>query len=231
MHRALSLSAFSALALCAAGAASAQSRTVSTADMPKPGVSYISGPAVPVRRETVSTGSLPQPPHLYAGDRATVVDDGYDRDAPYNDGYGGYYSGNYGGGYGNGYDHDDRYDRDRDRNHGRPDHGNHGNGDRPPNTSNTVILPARGTRSSTTAPAFTTAPDRSRQDDRRGRDDRGNGWNNGNPGWSSGHDDVRPVQPGTGTTNSRAPQPGTGMGSGNQPGTGIPMRGGWNNGR
>jgi len=184
MHRALSLSAFSALALCAAGVVCAQSRTVSTADMPKPGVSYISGPAVPVRRETVSTATLPQPPHLYAGDRATMVDDGYDRDrdAPYNDGYGGYYSGSYGGGYGNGYDHADRHDRDRDRNRGRPDHGN--------------------------------------------------GWNNANPGWSSGHDDVRPVQPGTGTTNSRAPQPGTGMGSGNQPGTGIPMRGGgWNNGR
>jgi hypothetical protein len=235
MHRALTLSAFSALALCAAGAAFAQSRTVSTADVPKPGVSYISGPAVPVRRETVSTGSLPQPPHLYVGDRTTVVDDGYDRDrdASYNDGYGGYYGGSYGGSYGNGYGHDDRDDRDRDRNHGRPDHGSHGNGGRPPNTANTVMLPARGSGSSNaTGAGVTLAPDRSRQNDRRDRGNRGNGWNRGNPSWNRGHDDLPPVQPGTGTTNSRAPQPGTGMGSGNQPGTGIPMRGGgWNNGR
>lgn len=229
MHRALWLSAVSTLALCAAGAASAQSRTVSTADMPKPGVSYISGPSVPVRRETVSTGSLPQPPHLYVGGQASVVDDGYDRDddrgAAYDNGYGGYYGGAYGNSYGNGYENG----YDRDRNHGRPPHGGHDHDPRPPGTSNILAAPPGGPRNAS-GTGVTLAPERPRPDDRRRPDDRGNGWND-HPSWNGGRDNTPPVQPGTGTTNSRAPQPGTGMGSGNQPGTGIPMRGGGWNGR
>src|ERR1700753_2813559 len=72
MHRILSLSVVAGLALGAAGIASAQSRTVSTADMPKPGVSYISGPSTPERRETVSTGSLPQPARLYVNGQVST---------------------------------------------------------------------------------------------------------------------------------------------------------------
>src|SRR3954468_19501316 len=86
MHRILSLSVIAGLALGAAGVASAQSRTVSTADMPKPGVSYISGPSTPVRRETVSTGTLPQPAQLYVNGQPA----------------GGYQDQGNGNGYGNG---------------------------------------------------------------------------------------------------------------------------------
>ncbi len=98
MRRAFSLSVAIGLAL-GAGVVGAQSRTVSTADMPKPGVSYISGPSVPVRKDTVSTGSLPQPPRFYVGGQVSVGGDGYRDQSDYGDGSvaeSGYY---YGGGY------------------------------------------------------------------------------------------------------------------------------------
>src|ERR1700749_2970299 len=124
MRRVVSVSIAAGRAL-GAGAVAAQSRTVSTADMPKPGVSYIAGPSVPVRRETVSTGTLPQPARLYVGgqvsagggdqnqtshgDGGSVAEDGYYYGGGYPPGYG-YDRGGYGG-HGNdhgnsGHDHD-----------------------------------------------------------------------------------------------------------------------------
>ncbi|MDY1548551.1 hypothetical protein [Luteibacter sahnii] len=127
-----------------AGQATAQSRTVSTADMPQPGVSYIAGPTVPVRRETVGTGSLPQPPHFYPGAPALPPPD--DNDVPPDGGYanGGYNGGYVYGGYPPGYGYGDR-GRDGDE-RGRPwhDHG-HERHDRPQGTTATVRVPP-GTR-------------------------------------------------------------------------------------
>ncbi len=128
MRRLLSLSIATGLAL-GAGIASAQSRTVSTADMPKPGVSYISGPSVPVRRETVSTGTLPQPARLYVGGQVSVGGGGYQNQTNYGDGgsvaENGYY---YGGGYppGSGYGRDERGGRDNDHGHSGHDHDHDG---------------------------------------------------------------------------------------------------------
>src|SRR3569833_4042278 len=122
MHRALSLSIAVGLAL-AAGGVVAQSLTVSTADMPKPGVSYISGPSAPVRKETVSTGTLPQPAHLYVGGQVSVGGGGYEDRTDYG-GNGTVVDNGYGYGYGGyppGYGWNDRDGRGgRDHDHGRP---------------------------------------------------------------------------------------------------------------
>ncbi|HEY4291411.1 hypothetical protein [Luteibacter sp.] len=223
MRRVLSLSIATGLAL-AAGAVVAQSRTVSTADMPKPGVSYISGPSVPVRKETVSTGTLPQPTRLYVGGQVSVG--GGDYQGHDDDGDGGFVADNgyyYGGGYPPGYGWNDR-----GHNHGRPEHGHdhdgpgdghHGGHDHDGGRDGSLsVAPASGGHTSFGNAGVKLAPEHPQ--DRR---DRGQGW-------SRGYDGNQPVQPGTGFTNSRAPQPGTGMGTGNQPGTGIPMRGGGGNG-
>jgi hypothetical protein len=214
MHRVLSLSIAAGLAL-AAGAAAAQSRTVSTANMPKPGVSYISGPSVPVRKETVSTGTLPQPPRLYVGGQAAAGGGGFqdhgEDSRPYADqgyGYG------YGGGYPPGYGWNDRDRRAHDRGHPGRDHDHDGHDgwhdrDRGWNGSTSIAVGRGGNAPPGRAPVRL-APER--QPDRH---DRG--------GWNRGYDGNPPVQPGTGMTGGRAPQPGTGMGTGNQPGTGIPM--------
>lgn len=218
MHRVLLLSVAVGLAL-AAGGVLAQSRVVSTADMPKPGVSYIKGPSpsAPIRKETVSTGSLPQPARLYVGGQvatggsSVVVDNGY--------GYGGYPPG---------YDWNDRDGHGgRDHDHGRPGHDHdhdgpghgHGGHDRDDDRGNSLSLAAgSGGNASASGAGVKLAPERPP------------GWNdrdrNRDRGWNRGYYGNPPVQPGTGYTNSRAPQPGTGMGTGNQPGTGIPMRGG-----
>lgn len=208
MRRVLSLSIAAGLALTA-GAVVAQSRTVSTADMPKPGVSYISGPTVPVRKETVSTGTLPQPARLYVGGQVAVGGGNYQGYA--DDGGSvaeqGYY---YGGGYPPGYGWNDRDGHGRDHDHGRPGHDHDHDGhdghdhDRGWNGSTSVAVGSGGNPSASGGAPIRLAPER--QTDRRDR-----GWNRGSYG-------NQPVQPGTG------------MGSGNQPGTGIPMRGadsGW----
>lgn len=239
MGRAFSLSVLAGLALCAAGSVSAQSRTVSTANMPKPGVSYISGPSTPVRKETVSTGTLPQPAQLHVGGQVSVGGGGYTNQ----DGYGSdssvYYGGGYGGGYPGGYDGDGHGGRDHD--HGRPGHDGPGNGhgdhdhdhgQRPADNSGSLAAHGGG-NASATGGGVRLAPDRNDRDDngwnRRGND-RGDGWNNRGDGWNNnnGRDNLPPVQPGTGTTNSRAPLPGTGVSNsrGPQPGTGVPMNGG-----
>ena len=184
MQRALMLSILAGLMLAGAGELMAQSRTVSTADMPKPGVSYIQGPT-PVRRDTVSTGSLPLPPHLYVGGNGTSGNDGYrdSRNDAYpgnDDGGNGNYSdgGYYGGGYDPGYQGSYRNGRGgRDDNHGYPGHGDHGNGGnggnghgdgghsdhgRPPNTSNSLAVSTgpikAGTPVRTSGAAFNLAP-------------------------------------------------------------------------
>lgn len=223
MHRALSLTMAAGLAVVA-GSVAAQSRTVSTDAMPKPGVSYISGPSGPVRKETVSTGSLPQPARLYVGGQVAVGGGSSQGHVDYGDNGSVAESGyDYGGGYPPGYgwnDRDGRGGRDRG-DHGRPGHdhdgpgGGHGGHDHDDGRGGSLSLAAgSGGHTSAGGAPIRLAPER--QPD---RSDRGRGWNRGyyaNP----------PVQPGTGFTNSRAPQPGTGMSSGNQPGTGIPMRGG-----
>ncbi|MGE7138753.1 hypothetical protein ACQKIE_14105 [Luteibacter sp. NPDC031894] len=226
MRRMLSLSIAIGLVLTA-GAVAAQSRTVSTADMPKPGVSYISGPAVAVRKETVSTGTLPQPARLYVGGQVAVG--GSDYQGHGDDGsYAG--SGYYGGGYPPGYGWNDRDGRGgRDHDHGRPghdhDHDGPGDGhggwhDRDDRRDGSLSLAAGsgGNPSAGGAAGVRLAPERQPDRNDRRRD------------WNRGYYQNPPMQPGTGFTNNRAPQPGTGMGSGNQPGTGIPMRGndgGW----
>jgi len=238
MRRSVSLSVAVALVL-GSGAVLAQSRSVSTADMPKPGVSYISGPSAPVRKETVSTGSLPQPARLYVGGQVSVGGGGYQTQ----DGYGnsvsesGYY---YGGGYPPGYGYDnggyghDGYG-DHGGGHGYPGHGGHDDGPghghggghdhdgRPGRGGSSLTLAAPpgngGNHGNVSGGGVRLAPDRPSLPIRGYRDDRG--WNN-----------APPIQPGTGVTNGRFPQPGTGMGNGNQPGTGVPMHGGWRgNGR
>lgn len=233
MGRVLSLSMAVALAAVPVGA-SAQSRSVSTADMPRPGVSYIAGPSVPVRKQTVTTGSLPQPTRLYVGGQISVGGGGYQERSAYGDGSvaeSGYYGGGYPPGYGydrgDGYGHGHGYpghDHDHDG-PGHGDHDGHGGGhdhDHGRGGSLTLAAPPGGVpRAGTSGPGVDVAPQRPTS-----RPDRGNGWRDG-------YFDRAPVQPGTGMTNGRAPQPGTGMGSGNQPGTGIPMRGGngWRGGR
>ncbi|NID16000.1 hypothetical protein [Luteibacter yeojuensis] len=221
MGRVLSLSIAAGLALTA-GAVMAQSRTVSTADMPKPGVSYISGPTAPVRKETVTTGTLPQPARLYVGGQVSVgggyqgrADDGYGGSVA----EGGYY-------YGDGWNDRDRRDG-RDRDHGRPGHDHdhdghdgHGGGHDHDGGRGESLSLAAGSAGNTSASGAGVKLAPQRQPDRRDR----------HRGWDRGYDGTPPVPPGTGFTNSRAPQPGTGMGSGNQPGTGIPTRsgdGGW----
>lgn len=160
MQRALMLSIVAGLALAGAGGLMAQSRTVSTADMPKPGVSYIQGPT-PVRRETVRTGYLPVPPHLYVGgasrdrryddrqndaypgnDPYPASDDGYSDGGYTSDGYyGGNYDLGYPGGHRNGHGGHGYGGNDHGGNgHGNGnDHGDHGNGNGYPNNSLTLI--------------------------------------------------------------------------------------------
>jgi hypothetical protein len=228
MHRILSLSVVAGLALGAAGIASAQSRTVSTADMPKPGVSYISGPSAPVRRETVSTGTLPQPARLYVngqpngnyqgqgGGNDGNGNGGYDNQTAYYGG-GGYYPGGYGNnGYGNGYGHDHDHGGYPGNNNGNNNgHGGHdGNGYQPPGNSTTVRLPNANPPNG--KPAVQQAPP---------RQDRDSG-HRGNNGWNQYPQPV-PVTGGI-NSNRAASQPGTGVSTGNQPGTGIPLHGGGN---
>lgn len=233
MRRALSLSIFAGLALCATGATLAQSRTVSTANMPKPGVSYIAGPSTPVRKETVSTGTLPQPARLYAGGQggtgASSRQDGYDSGnyPPDNGSYnnGGYYGGGYGGGYGNGYGYgygrDDGYGygrgvRDHDHDHGQPGNGgrDRDHDRRPPGNSTTVAQSPGSAHTGATGPAMNLAPDRNGP---RGPRDSGN--NRGENGWNDGFGSRTPTQPRSGVTNRVT-----------QPGIGTPVRGGngWN---
>lgn len=217
MHRVLSLSIVAGLVLGVCGPAAAQSRTVSTADMPKPGVSYISGPsAVPERRETVST--LPAVPHFYAGTPAPQPQSAPDlRNDGYNDG--GYA---YGGAYPPGYGwNDDRDRRGRDGGRNRHDHGYPGDGhDRPPPRGNSTSLAAgsSGGAGGASGVGVKLAPQPPPDTGHHGR------WNgNDGGGWNQ-----PPPQLGTGVTNQRGPQPGTGVGTGPQPGTGIPLRqAGW----
>ncbi|MGN6480584.1 hypothetical protein [Luteibacter sp.] len=217
-----------------AGSALAQSRTVSTANMPKPGVSYISGPGAPERRETVSTGTLPTPARLYVGGHVSTgsyessssqvgggyveggyVDGGYYVGAPP---YGGNYPGN---GYpGNGYP-----------GHGRPggggwhegDHGHGGNGDHGgrPNPGNTVVVggqsnPNRDNR-------FNVAPVRDNNDNRHDHDrDRG-GWSN--TGYNTGFNNPNGPRPSINEPPPRPYNPGAGQSSVplyQQPGSGPP---------
>lgn len=227
MRRALSISILAGLALCAAGATLAQSRMVSTANMPKPGVSYISGPSTPVRKETVSTGTLPQPARLYAGGQVDTGtssrQDGYNGgnyasdNGSYNNG--GYYGGGYGGGYDNGYGRNDGYGRggrDHDHDHGQPGNGNggHDHDQRPPGNSTTMTLSTGATRPDTTGPAIGLAPDRNGP-----RKPRDTGNNNGENGWNDGFGSRTTTQPRTGVSNRMS-----------QPGTVTPIRGGngWN---
>ncbi|HVI53460.1 MAG TPA: hypothetical protein VM621_00225 [Luteibacter sp.] len=222
MHRILSLSVFAGLALGAVGVASAQSRTVSTADMPKPGVSYISGPSAPVRRETVSTGTLPQPARLYVDgqansggypDQGGYGNGGYDNQAA-NDGGGGYYSGGYGS-----YPNNDSYGYGHDHDHGGyPGHGHggghDGNGYQQPGNSVSVGMKANPPNG---RPAVQVAPPRQARD----------GGHRGNNGWNPY---PQPIPVTNGVNANRASEPGTGISTGNQPGTGIPLRGGGGNG-
>jgi len=164
MRRVLSLSIVVGLGV--AGHAAAQTRSVSTADMPKPGVSYISGPSVPVRRETVSTATLPQPSHFYVDDRAAPPPQPVANDVPVDSGYYGGYYGGYPPGYGWG---------NRGHDHGRPDH-DHGRPPPPQGTTTTVRLndgtrfgpPAGGVKMGVAPPPRT--PD---------RHDHGGGWHGG----------------------------------------------------
>lgn len=235
MTRALTLLIAAGLSFGAASESMAQSRTVSTADMPKPGVSYIQGPT-PVRRDTVSTGSLPVPPHLYVGNSGASRDSGYgdprnDRIPGNDDGYAttGYYGGNYDPGYQGSY-RNGRDGRDHGRNHGYPGHGDHGNGDnghgngdgyggRPdhdrPATSNSLAIstgPIKAGGPSTPGQAFNLSPPR--RPDTAGNHGSGNGNGNNRP----------PVQhPGTiAPPNSALPiRP-------SQPATSVPVRqAGW----
>ncbi|WP_413624396.1 hypothetical protein [Luteibacter sp. Lutesp34] len=221
MHRMLSLSVAVGLALAAFGAL-AQSRTVSTDNMPKPGVSYIKGPSpsAPVRKETVSTGSLPQPARLYVGGQVATGGGAYEERGDY--GGGGVVVDNGYGGYPPGYGWNDR-----GRDHGRPGYGHdhdhdssghgHGGHSHDDDRNGSLSLAAgSGGNTSASGAGVKLAPERPP------------GWNehDRDRDWNRGYYGNPPVQPGTGYTNSRAPQPGTGMGSGNQPGTGIPMRGG-----
>jgi hypothetical protein len=228
MRRLLPLSVIAGLALGAAGASSAQSRTVSTADMPKPGVSYISGPSTPERRETVSTGTLPQPARLYVNGQPNggypnqgggSNGNGNYGDQTANDG-GGYYS----GGYGNYPGNNDAYGHSHDHDHGGyPGNGNYpgnghgghdGNGYQPPGNAVTVGVKPNPNPPSGKPGVQLAAPRQDHDANHNG----GNGWNTY----------PQPI-PNTGGLNTpRASQPGTGMGTGNQPGTGIPLRGGGN---
>jgi hypothetical protein len=207
-----------AASLVSAGAACAQSRTVSTADMPKPGVSYISGPGAPVRRETVSTGSLPTVPRLIGGSSSdvSVSADAYvDGGASY--GGGSYVGGGYGydrDGYGN---RDNRYDRDRyGRHDDRHDHWNgHGDHDHappgpPPARALQVAMPNNGARVTSGGPAAGVRLAPPPPPPRDG------GYGHGQP----------PREPGTGPAPG-AWQPGTGVPRGGygQPGSGYPVRG------
>ena len=227
MHRILSLSVVAGLALGAAGVASAQSRTVSTADMPKPGVSYISGPSAPVRRETVSTGTLPQPAQLYVngqpngsyqgqgGGNDGNGNGGYDNQTAYYGG-GGYYPGGYGNnGYGNnGYGHD--HGGYPGNGNGHDGHGGHdGNGYQSPGNSTTVRLPNPNPPNG--KPNVQQAPPRQDRDSNH----------HGNNGWNSY---PQPIPVNGGINSNRASQPGTGISTGNQPGTGIPLHNGGGNG-
>lgn len=225
MRRSSSLSIAVALVLVAGGA-TAQSRSVSTADMPRPGVSYISGPSAPVRKETVSTGTLPQPARLYVGGQVSTGGGGYQERSSYGNGSvvdsGFYYGDGYPPGYG--YDrggHGDGHGRPgHGHDHDRPGGGHGGDHDHGPGRNNGSLTlaapPGGGGHGMATGGGVRLSPDRS--NDRPGHGDRG--WNQGVYGYP------RPAQPGAGMTNSRAPQPGTGMSGGNQPGTGTPMRGG-----
>lgn len=226
MHRVLSLSVAVGLALAAFGA-SAQSRTVSTDNVPKPGVSYIKGPSpsAPVRKETVSTGSLPQPARLYVGGQVSAGGGSYEERGDYGDGSVVVDNGYGYGGYPPGYGWNDRGGRDHyhgrpghDHDHDGPGHG-HGGHDHDDDRGSSLSLAAgSGGHTSASGAGVKLAPQRP-----PGSNDRDP---NRDRGWNRGYYGNPPVQPGTGYTNSRAPQPGTGMGSGNQPGTGIPMRGG-----
>ncbi|QWT18990.1 hypothetical protein KPL74_14700 [Bacillus sp. NP157] len=217
-----------ALLVFGASQASAQSRTVSTANMPKPGVSYISGPSVPERRETVSTGTLPTPARLYVRGQLVTgsyqsttevggstygdggyVDGGYSSNNGY---YGGYYGGYPGNGYpGNGYP-----------GNGYPGHGGYPGGGRPGNghdhdhgrpgdnrQDNTVTVGVKP-RPSDGKPGYNVAPvrDDNHRDGRgnnNGWNGNGNGWNN-NAGWNNGPQPTinepppRPYTPGSGQT-------------------------------
>lgn len=228
MRRALSLSILAGLALCAAGATLAQSRTVSTANMPKPGVSYISGPSTPVRKETVSTGTLPQPPRLYAGGQvgggasSSYRQDDYDS-GNYVSGNSNYNSNGY---YGGGYARDDGYgrgggnrggrDHDRDGDHSGNGGHDHDRDPRPPGNATTVAQSPGSGHAGASGPAANLAPDRNT--DRHPRDAFNN---NGENGWNDGF----------GSRTTTQPRPGSGGANrATQPGTGTPIRGGngWN---
>jgi hypothetical protein len=188
-----------------AGSALAQSRTVSTANMPKPGVSYIAGPGAPERRETVSTGTLPTPARLYVGGQATTggydssssqvggayVDGGYYGGGGYDGGYPGA-GGNYPGGYPGG----GRPGGGHDGGHGH-DHDHDGNGHGRPNPGNTVVVggTSNPNRDNT---RFNVAPVRDNNGRDQGRGGGNNGYGNGNNGYGNngygrGNNGVRPV--------------------------------------
>ena len=228
MRRVLVLSIISGLALGAAGGAMAQSRTVSTADMPKPGVSYIAGPT-PVRRETVTTGNLPEATRLYVGGGSAgnngYRDPAYDQDANdsdssdggYADGgyYGGFYDPGYQGGYRNGrggrHDHDG-YPGHGGNNNGHGGNNNHDHG-RPPATSNSLAIstgPIKNTgQTNGSGAAFHLAPPP--------RNGNGNGNGSGNhPGNGNGHGNN------TGTGTGYGTGYGTGNGTANGNGSNVP---------
>ncbi|UPG90825.1 hypothetical protein L2Y96_03355 [Luteibacter aegosomaticola] len=214
----LSLSAVSALA---------QSRTVSTANMPKPGVSYISGPGAPERQETVSTGTLPTPARLYVGGQVNTGS--YESSSSQGGDYvdGGYYVGAppYGGGYpggnypGNGYP-DRGHDRpgggwhDGDHDH---DHGGQGHDNRP-NPGNTVVVGGKSNPNRDYT-RFNVAP----VQDNNGRHDHDHGGGNG--GWNNGFNNPNGPRPSINEPPPRAYNPGAGQSSVplyQQPGSGPP---------
>jgi hypothetical protein len=203
-----------------AGSALAQSRTVSTANMPKPGVSYISGPSAPERRETVSTGTLPTPARLYVGgqvntgsyESSTSQIGGAYVDGGYYTG-GGYYPGA-GDGYPGGGRPGDWHDGgNHDHDHGG--HGDHGNGHDRPNPGNTVVV--GGPSNPNSDRRFNVAPVRDNNDRHdHDRDDRG--WNNG---YNNGFNNPNGPRPGFNEPPPRPYYPSTGQPV-SSPGSGPP---------
>ncbi|QDE38248.1 hypothetical protein FIV34_03030 [Luteibacter pinisoli] len=216
------------LLVLGAGSALAQSRTVSTANMPKPGVSYISGPGAPERRETVSTGTLPTPARLYVGGQVVTGsysssqsggsygDGGYADNSYYG---GGYYTGGYPGGGrpGNGHDHGHNGGHDGDHDHGRPDR---------PNPGNTVTVGGSSNNTNRDNTRFGVAPVKT-NDGRHDHGGYGNGYGNGyGPRPSINEPPPRPYLPAPGQNNSsNGRSVGSGPGPIIAPGASTPTRG------